>query len=358
MEAGRHPGGARERLTGDRAYAPDPLRDWLRMVGGLAFAVGALVLFIRKTGGVQGSTEWADFPLLLVLVVPVVLLYGLGLLAGRGSIHSHDHPQPWQAALLLAAVLLLPVALFQLVETLGGDTSNTLHQIWIWGSMAGLAGYAAFVLGATYQALVASLALALAWLSLWDEILEDPSISTFRLLLIIAALALIAGSVALRRQGLRQAPELITAAGILAVLAGLLGAFEALGSFTGGLLGGTGDAEGQSAFWDVVLLTVSLALVGYGARVGARGPAYVGAIGLLAFALLVGLELGGLLEGDADGKLVGWPLLLLVGGGAALAAGLLLRGPGQGAGVRNEPEPTRPMEGAAPAPVSESGPQV
>ena len=91
MEAARHPGGVRGRLTGDRAYAPDPLRDWLRMIGGLAFAVGALVLFIRKAGGVQSTADWAAFPLLLVLLVPVLLLYGLGVRAGRDATIG---PQP------------------------------------------------------------------------------------------------------------------------------------------------------------------------------------------------------------------------------------------------------------------------
>jgi len=317
------------------------------MIGGLAFAVGALVLFIRKAGGVGGSADWASFPLLLVLLVPVLLLYGLGVKAGRAAAAG---PQPWQAVLLLAAVLLSPLALFQLLDVLGGDMDSSFHQAWIFTAVAALAGYAAFVLGAVYQALVAALALSYAWLSIADAVLDDPSVGTFRVLLIIAAAALIAGSVALRRRSMVQAPELITAAGIVAVLAGLLGVFESLAAFSGGLLSGSADSEGQSAFWDIALLLVSLALAGYGARVGARGPAYVGAIGLLAFALIVGVELAGLLEGDADGKLVGWPLLLLLGGGAALAAGLGFRPPGQGTGVRNEPAPTRPMEGAAPAP--------
>jgi len=317
-------------------------------VGGLAFAVGALVLFIRKAGGVQGTGDWAEFPLLLVLLVPLVLLYGLGVRAGR---HAADAgPQPWQAVLLLAGVLLSPFALFQLLEVLGGDPDNSLHSAWIFTAVAALAGYAAFALGAVYQTLVASLALSFAWLSIADAVLDEPSVGTFRVLLIIAAAALIAGSVVLRRRRMAQAPELITAAGIVAVVATLLGVFESLAAFSGGLLSGSVDGGGQSAFWDVALLLVSLALVGYGARVGARGPAYVGAIGLLAFTLIVGLELAGLLEGDADGKLVGWPLLLLGGGAAALAAGLGLTPPGQGSGVRNEPAPTRPMEGAAAAP--------
>jgi hypothetical protein len=316
----------------------------------VAFAIGAAVLFIRKAGGAQNEQDWAEFPLLLVLAVPVVMLYALGVRAGRRPAASETAgPQPWQGVLLLVAVLLSPVALFQLVETIGGDTASSLNQTWIALVMAGLAAYASLAFGAVFQALVASLALVVAWLSLTDAVLDEPSLATFRWLLIVAAVALIAGSMALRRRGNVQAPELITAAGIAAVLAGLLGVFESLSQLTGGLFTGAADAEGQSGFWDVVLLVVSLTLVGYGARVGSRGPAYVGAFGLLSFTLLVGLELSGLLEGDADGKLVGWPLLLLLAGGAALIAGLGLGSPGQGSRPGGEPPPTRPMEGAAPS---------
>ena len=54
----------------------------------------------------------------------------------------------------------------------------------------------------------------------------------------------------------------------------------------------------------------------------ARGPAYVGFLGLLAFALFQGAEVNALLEGDEpDGSFVGWPLILLLVGAAGLAAG-------------------------------------
>jgi hypothetical protein len=54
-----------------------------------------------------------------------------------------------------------------------------------------------------------------------------------------------------------------------------------------------------------------------------RGPAYVGFLGLLAFAGLLGVELSDLAEGKLpDGSLVGWPLALLLIGGAALGTGV------------------------------------
>jgi len=257
---------------------------------------------------------------LLLLLVPCALLYVIGVQAGR----SADGVQPWQAVLLVTAVLLAPLALFQLLDTLGGDAGEPLHQVWIFLATAGLAGYAAFGLGASYQALLASLALVLAWIAFADKVLDEPSLGTVRALLLVAAAALVGGALVLRARRLPQAPEMITAGGIAAVLAGLLGAFETLALLTGRIFGGAFDGEPDSPIWNVVLLVVSLALVGYGARAAARGPAYVGAVGLGAFALLIGLEVSGLIEDQAEQKLVGWPLLLLLGGGAALAAGLVL----------------------------------
>jgi hypothetical protein len=80
--------------------------------------------------------------------------------------------------------------------------------------------------------------------------------------------------------------------------------------------------------WDVWLLLISLGLVAYGALARARGPAYVGFVGLLAFAYLQGFEVNALIEGDEpDASFVGWPLILLLVGAAGLAAGALGRRP-------------------------------
>lgn len=350
-------GGARERIGRAEAYAPDPLRDWLRMIGGLAFALGAFVLFIRKAGGSGGEAAWDDLPLLIVLLVPCALLYAVGVLAQRTG--TGTGAQPWQAVLLVTAVLLAPLALGQLLAVLDSGADSSFHLVWIFGSAAGLAAYAAFRLGASYQALLAALFLVVAWLGFADWVLDEPGLGTFRVLLIIAAAALLGGALLLRARNLSQAPELITAAGLAAVTAGLLGAFETAALLTGNIFGGGLEGEAQSAFWDIALLVVSAALVAYGARVGARGPAYVGALGLFAFAILTGLELSGrelseILEGEPDQSLVGWPLLLLLAGGLALAAGLGLgRGPSSGAGVPAGEPPSQPMAGAAATPTRE-----
>src|SRR3954468_13041501 len=94
-----------------RAAVPEGA-EWLRILGGVAFAVGAVILYIRKSGAI--SEDWADFPLLLVAGVPCLLLYGLALRERRAG-----EVERWRATLLVVGVVLAPLALEQLRETIG-----------------------------------------------------------------------------------------------------------------------------------------------------------------------------------------------------------------------------------------------
>jgi hypothetical protein len=86
--------------------------------------------------------------------------------------------------------------------------------------------------------------------------------------------------------------------------------------------------------WNVFLLVVSLVLIAYSSRGATRGPGYVGALGLAGFIGLTGLDLVNRFSGHKAGGVVGWPLILLIGGGLLTAAGFALRpgagGPGAG----------------------------
>ena len=345
--------------------------ELLLSLGGLLFAAGALTLFIRKTS----REDWSDFPLLLVLLIPCVLLYALGLglvRLGEDRPPARGDARPWQSVVLVVAILLAPLALFQFLETIDGSTDDSLNQAWIFLLTAALAAVAAVRIGAVFPTLLAALFGLLAWLALWDEILE-PSEETVRYLLVVVALILAAVAVVLqvRRRGF--APDVMTGAGIAAVSAGILGIGATASQFAFGLAGGfaptpeAGEIQ-QEEIWNVYLLLISLALVLYGNRVHARGPVYVGAFGLFGFIVGVGAEVSAFASGEApDGSLVGWPLLLLLLGAAGLAAGVLLtarsgpgepsapEGPGPPAGAHAAGAPA-PQPSAPPAPPREQPP--
>ena len=287
---------------------------WLRILGGVTFALGAVVLFIRKSGAI--SADWADLPLLLVAGVPCALLYGLGVRDRRAG-----EVERWRSTLLVLGVVLAPLFFEQLRETLGLSEVSSFWHFVVFAAVAAMAAYAAFVVGAAYQALLAAVAGIFAWLFLWDWI-ASPGVSGFRWLVVLLGIGYLGAALALRARGEPQAEEFVTAAGIAGVLAGFIGvaqtSFQAVIGTVFNLPGGT---QGQGFFWDLVL--VSLASVGYAAMARVRGPAYVGFAGLLAFAGLLGVELSDLAVGKLpDGSLVGWPLALLLIGGAALAVGV------------------------------------
>jgi hypothetical protein len=301
-----------------QAIRPDPRDDWLRMLGGVLFALGATVLFARK------GDDWAAFPLLIVVAVPCIVVFGLGAL---GALATGEVGR-WHAVLMVTGVLLSLLAFGQLWDTVGVNTDSSGFGFLIFAGVAGLAAFASFGVGAAYQALLAALAGIGVWLFFFDMILDEPGVTTFRWLLLVLCLVYAGVAFALRDREAPQAPEFVTAAGIAGVSVGLIGVIAGLGVLGGLFFGGAGGGEGQSVVWDIWLLLFSLGLVAYGAVAPARGPAYVGFVGLLAFAYLQGFEINALLEGDEpDASFVGWPLILLLIGAAGLAAGAMGRRP-------------------------------
>jgi hypothetical protein len=69
---------------GGGLFAADE-RDWLRLAGGLAFGIGAMVLAFRKLGVLPGGATWSDGALFVVLAVPFFVLYGLGMAVGAAG---------------------------------------------------------------------------------------------------------------------------------------------------------------------------------------------------------------------------------------------------------------------------------
>lgn len=363
----------------------DDRRDWLRVAGGMMFGAGALVLLVRKSG------DWSDWAIFFALLIPALVLLAvavIGRAAEAGAVVVGTPRQVvsgWHVAFLVFGTLLLLASLLQLVNAADGNPQASLNLLWTFGVCAALAVVSSLVLRAQFQMLLGALLGLVAWLALWDKVLSNPSGDTVRWLLIVLAIIYVVAAIALMRGGRPQASDLITAAGIASVFAAALsfaGAASVFSDSVGSSLSGDVPKPGQG--WNIFLLVVSLLLIAYESRAPTRGPGYVGAIGLLAFIGLTGADLVNRLNGEEGGGVVGWPLILLIGGGAALLLSFVLRpgalggtggdgyggpgGPGQGAyaqpgvgqpgygGAPGQPGATTPGQ-AVPPPPPQGGQQ-
>jgi hypothetical protein len=303
-----------------QALESDPRGDWLRMIGGVLFAVGGTILFVRKTD------DWAAFPLLLAVGIPCVIVFAFGAMGALAA----GAVARWHAVLMVAGVLLSVLAFGQLWDVVGVDSDSAGFGFLLFVCVAGLAAFASFGVGAAYQALLAAVAGIAAWLFFFEMILDDPSTTAFRWLLLVLCVVYAAIALTLREREVPQAPEFVTAAGIAGVAVGVIGVVAGAGDAVGALFFDAmpSEGDGQSFVWDLFLLVFSLGLVAYAAFAETRGPAYVGFLGLLAFTVIQGAEINALLEGDeGDGSFVGWPLILILLGVAGLAAGAVGRKP-------------------------------
>lgn len=293
---------------------PSDRRDWLRLAGGLLFAAGAAVLAFRKTD------DWSDWAIFFVLLVATAVLYGTALAGARAL----PALQGWESAYYTFAIVLLPLTLGVLVNAIDDSADGRLNAFWIFAVSAAVAAVTALRRGAWWQMLIAGIYATVAWIALWSKLLDSPSADTIRWLLIAFAVILLVAAAGLARDGRPHAADLITAAGIAAVLAGAIGVAGLTGGGSGisGLVSDSTPKPTQG--WNVYLLVVSLALIAYGARSVTRGPGYVGGLGFTVFILLVGTNVVARLEGDEPGAVTGWPLVLLIVGAAVLAASFLM----------------------------------
>lgn len=303
-------------------------RAALRIVAGLLFGLGFTMAYLRKSTDGLGGT-WGDWALFATLLIVVAVLYGAGIAARMRSAAR----EPWQAVYMVFATLLLPFLLFQLISAVNGTPDADLNLFWVFLVTAAAGAVIALAADVRFGLLLGSVAVTVSWLSLWDKILSGglgSHFGTFRFLLLVLALALIASAYLVnRREPLRRlrrdradatpaerwlrAQDLVTGAAIACIGLGAI----ALPSF---LVGAaplvTASAPSPSLLWDVVLLAGSLLAVVWGVTFASRGPAYIGGIGLFLFLIEVGGEAG---ITDRSSTLVGWPLILAIGGAVLFA---------------------------------------
>ncbi len=301
--------------------APDDTRDTLREIGGILIGLAAAMIFIRKN---TGPGHWAAFPMFLNLAIPAVLLYGAVLTRPQtGAL------RPWQVVHSVFGLIFVPLALLQLIDVLGGTPGTSLNIFWIFGVTAALAAYAGAVIGVRVQLLLASIAAIISWSALWNKLLSsgiNSHFGVYRGLLGILAIGLLAAGLYVWRTnpggdvvaetatapsgdlGLWKASELLTGAGIAAVIACGLGITSlvrlnplATAQFTG---------IHTTGLWDLLLLLVSLGLVVIAGQIGVRGPAYIGGIGLLLFVVIAGSDLNN--TPPHPFKFGAWPWVLLI----------------------------------------------
>jgi hypothetical protein len=313
------------------ALTPHPHRGDLIAAGALPVALSVLLLNARFQG------QWGTGVLLVVTALGCALVLGMGLLAPLEG----ERPRSYQQVLLLAGLALGLTALARLAQVLGADAplSAAGSLVWIAGIVTLGAAWIAHTRRSAICALVAALAAIVTLLAFVDWVFSPEGPATTRWLLLTAAVALVLAALARRERQRRESVYLIDAAGIAIVVLGL--SFFAALFAPLGFLGAPAGAPGSG--WKLVLLAVGLGLVAYACVDREPGPAYIGTLVLLLFVLYAGLP-------GADGaSLWFWPLVLLLLGGAAIAAGLRPRQelppepPGPG-GRPGDP-PTEPLRG-------------
>ena len=289
---------------------PPPHRGPLIAAGAVLVTVGVVLEELRLHDKLPTGVH------LVILLTTGAAIYALGV-----QVRQQGRPYAFQSVLLVCGLLLLAPALLTLADVLGASFDGDFPAgAFVWTSLlyAGLAAYPAVSRRSAICALIAALAAGVAGLSFVNWVFGAESVTTYRWLLALAAVAYGLGSLPLRGTSPRHSEQLVNAAGLAFLAIALTGALPALIGFAAPF--GGGPPEILPDFWELVVFAAGCGLVAYGAVDRAPGPAYLGVANLAAFTASAGL-------GDGEETLVYWPALILVVGLGAMFAGLRPREP-------------------------------
>jgi hypothetical protein len=291
---------------------PAPYRGDVTAAGAIPLALSAVVIDLRMT-------QWSVGVRLVSVALIAVLILTMGWLTPL------DGPAPAQyhSMLLITGLLPLLVALQLLAQALGANSlplpfAGAGRFAWTFAAEAAAAVACARRANSAACTLIAALAGAVAVESAvrW---LFGGDLDTVRLVLFLLSLCFVAGAVRLRDGQRRHAVSLVNAAGLAAlalattyVVAIALTDQSTASGFSGVQSFGFGRASAPVG-WELFLLAIGFGLIGYAGSDREPGPAYVGVLVLLSFALMAG---------SGHGTLVGWPLILLALGAVGLVLGL------------------------------------
>ncbi|HYZ80308.1 MAG TPA: hypothetical protein VE571_03515 [Solirubrobacteraceae bacterium] len=282
---------------------PAPYRGDVTAAGAIPLALAAIVIELRMT-------QWS----VGVRLIVVALIVGLILTMGWLTPLEGQTPSQYHSMLLIAGLLPLLLALQLLAEALGAQRPpGSGGQMWTFGVEAAVAGAAARRANSAACTLIAALSGAVAVEAFVAWVFDPQGAGTFRVFLFLLTLALAAGAVRLRDGHRRHAVALVNAAGLLTLVLAL--SYVIALSIT--VVPALGTRHGAAPFgWKLFILAMGFGLIAYAGADREPGPAYIGVVLLLAFALLVGAPV-------ANGaSLVGWPLFLLALGAVGLFIGL------------------------------------
>jgi hypothetical protein len=256
---------------------------------------------------VRFSEAWGHGAHLAYVAVAWAFVTALAALAPMEG----DAPRAYQSVLYVASVALFIDVVVQLSRVLGSDgASSSGTATWVLAAIAVYALSFATRRNSAVCTLVGSLAGGLAVLVAVSWIWSPHGFATFRWVLVALMVVFGFAAIGQRDRRLRHGVALIDAAG-LAVLAIAL-SFVLEHGFRVTIVGDelrpvTGVAWG----WELLIVAAGFGLIAYSSVDRQPGPAYLGVLNLIAFAIITSLGVQG-------ATLLGWPLAL------ALAAAFLL----------------------------------